>query len=320
MEAPCLIKPGTSCSFIIESSEKGMRLDAYLTEKFPGYSRSFFKRVIEEKLVTINKKPVDKAGTALRPGDSLLVTFPQKERDISSNAQKAINMGISIVHQEQDFLIIYKPAGIVAHAPSPKNTSPSLVDWLLTHFSYVADIGYADRPGIVHRLDKDTSGLMIVPLTSPAFATFSQLFKDRKIHKTYLAIVKGHPDKTGSITFSIGRHHTVRNRMAYQRTGRTALTDFTVVTYFEDTTLVEARPVTGRTHQIRVHFTTLGHPLLGDTLYGSASPFIKRQALHAAKIAFEYNGKPYEFSCPLPEDFQQALADLPTLPEDKNPR
>ncbi len=310
MDEKMHIKPGTSYTFTIEAAKKGMRLDLFLTEQFPGYSRSFFKQVIEDGLVTIHDKQVSKAGTLLKEHDVLTVTFPIIEKNVEKNAHSISHMGVTIVHQEPDFAIIYKPAGLTVHASSERSIVPTLVDWLVTTFSNLHEIGYKDRPGIVHRLDKDTSGLMIIPLTAPAFSTFSALFKDRHIKKTYLAIVKGHPEKDGTIDFPIARHHTVRNKMTHHTEGRASLTHFTTLQQFENASLVQARPVTGRTHQIRVHFTTLGHPLLGDAVYGSTSPLIKRHALHAHKLAFTYNGKEYAFEQALPDDMQELLLHL----------
>lgn len=307
MSTTHLIIPGSSYTFTVHSEKSGTRLDAFLVEQFPGYSRSFFTRVIEDKLVTVGTTIAQKAGLKIKAGDQIHVTFPLLEKNSSQNATTLQDSGLKVIYQEPDFAIIYKPAGITVHPASEKSTEPTLVDWLVHTFADVEKIGYKDRPGIVHRLDKDTSGLMIIPLTSPAFSTFSALFKDRHIHKIYLAVVKGHPEKEGVINYSIARHKTVRNKMSHHTEGRIACTHFTTLTHFTDCSLVEARPVTGRTHQIRVHFATLGHPLLGDRLYGSNSPLIARHALHASQLTFIYNGKSYAFEHPLPQDMEDLL-------------
>ena len=301
------ILPGSSHTFTVPIEKTGMRLDAFLVEQFPGYSRSFFTRVIEDKLVMVGTTVAQKAGVSLKAEDCVQVTFPHPEEKTSLNATALQNSGLKIIYQEADFAIIYKPAGITVHPASDKNTEPTLVDWLITTFPSVEAIGYKDRPGIVHRLDKNTSGLMVIPLTSPAFSTFSALFKDRHMHKTYLAVVKGHPEKEGVIDYALARHRTVRNKMAHHTEGRVAHTAFTTLSYFAESALVEARPTTGRTHQIRVHFANLGHPLLGDPLYGSNSPFIARHALHASKLSFTFDGKAYDFEHPLPKDMERLL-------------
>ncbi len=305
-----LIVPGTSQTFTVPPEKAGTRLDVFLIEQFPSYSRSFFSRVIDDKLVQINGSIAKKSGLTLKAGDLIHITFPLLEKDVPRNAAALENTGLAVIHQEPSFAIIYKPAGVTVHPVSEKSSEPTLVDWLLTTFSNLASIGYKDRPGIVHRLDKETSGLMIIPLTAPAFATFSALFKDRHIHKTYLAIVKGHPEKEGIITYPIARHQTVRNKMTHHTEGRTASTPFTTLSYLTDHALVEARPITGRTHQIRVHFATSGHPLVGDKLYGSTSALIGRHALHASALHFTFQGKEYHFSSPLPEDMESLLKQL----------
>lgn len=310
MNEQTLITPGTFRTFVIQPEKTGIRLDAFLTEQFPGYSRSFFSRVIDDRLVQINGTLAKKGGITLKAGDQLSITFPYTEKDVPRNAATLENSGLAVLHQEPSFAIIYKPAGITAHPVSEKSTEPTLVDWLLTTFPDLGQVGYKDRPGVVHRLDKETSGLMIIPLTSPAFATFSALFKDRHIHKTYLAIVNGHPEKEGVIDYPIARHRTVRNKMTHHTEGRTACTPFTVRSYFTDHALVEARPITGRTHQIRVHFSTLGHPLVGDKVYGSISPLIARHALHASDLHFTFNGKDYAFHAPLPKDMDELIKKL----------
>jgi 23S rRNA pseudouridine1911/1915/1917 synthase len=175
-------------------------------------------------------------------------------------------------------------------------------------------VGAQDRPGIIHRLDKDTSGLMIIPRTHHAYNTFGSLFRNRTIHKTYYALVQGHPPKEGFIDLSIGRHPHIRVKMAtfdkektahYIKKGyriRTAFTHYRVIKYFTDYALVEFKPTTGRTHQIRVHASAIGHPIIGDETYGSSSVLIQRQALHAAKLQFQFDNEQFSFSINLPDD------------------
>ena len=154
----------------------------------------------------------------------------------------------------------------------------------------------------MHRLDTDTSGILIVPRTNHSLAQFSTLFQEKAIKKTYYAFVKGHPDKSGIIEDPIGRDPIHRHKMTSRPDGKPSLTKYTVEEYYEDSALLKVHPVTGRTHQIRVHCTALGHPLLGDTTYGSAHPGIKRQALHAHQLSFTYKKRWYSFSYALPED------------------
>ncbi len=217
---------------------------------------------------------------------------------------------IRIVYQHTDFAIIHKPAGILVHIPTEKSTSFCLVDWLIHRFEHIKGVGPSDRPGIVHRLDRETSGLMVIALNNRAHQQLGKLFHDRKVEKTYSAIVAGHVPTSGSIAHSIKRHPTVDHRMICSPDGRPSLTHFEVVEYFDNATLVTVKPVTGRTHQIRVHFAQEGHPLLGDTLYGTKNTFIARHALNAKSVAFEYDGVRYFFQESAPEDFQNALRQL----------
>ncbi len=304
---------GSSHAFMVEPAQAGFRLDVFLTEQFAGYSRSFLKKVIEDGLVTVRDVPVKKPGAILKVGDQVVVTFPAEVKAVELSGATVAHLGVTVVHQEADFAIINKPAGLIVHAAHSKNTELTLVEWVKATFSSIKTVGYDDRPGIVHRLDKETSGLMVIPLTQPAFAAFSDFFKNRTIKKTYLAVVKGHPQKEGSMSHEISRHPTVRNKMTTQGAGRESHTDYTVLEYFEETALVEVRPQTGRTHQIRVHFNAIGHALIGDMVYGSRSFLIGRQALHAHKLNFTYQGRSYAFVQDAPDDFQALLEALPKM-------
>lgn len=314
MERTGLISPNSTFSFTIPEDAANKRLDHYIAQQFPLYSRSFFQRVIEDGLVSINGKQALRQGVSLRARDTVMVQFPP-ERRVNPQALSEKHRGIEIVAQDPHFLVLFKPAGLVVHSPAARSTVPTLVDWLLNNHAEVASVGAVDRPGIVHRLDKDTSGIMIVTRTNYAHMLFGQMFKDRAISKTYLAVVHGHPPKSGIMDLPIGRdprNPTKMTTFPYSAAGRsdairTACTNYTVLEYFENHSLVEARPVTGRTHQIRVHFAALGHPIVGDSTYGSTSQFIKRHALHAHKLAFTFEGTPHEFSNDAPADFKTLL-------------
>ena len=317
MEPTGLIPPNSTFSFTISQEEANKRLDHYIAKQFPLYSRSFFQRVIEDGLISINGKKVLKQGASLRAQDVVTVQFPP-ERRVDPLVLTEKHRGIEIVAQDPHFLILFKPAGLVVHSPDTRSTAPTLVDWIINNYAEVASVGAVDRPGIVHRLDKDTSGIMIVSRTNYAHAILGQMFKDRAISKTYLAIVQGHPPKTGIIDLPIGRdprNPTKMSTFPHSAAGRssairTACTNYTVIEYFQNHSLVEVKPITGRTHQIRVHFAAIGHPLVGDSVYGRSSHLIKRHALHAHKIAFIFDGASHEFSYEAPEDFKTLLHEL----------
>lgn len=317
MERTELISPNSTFSFTIPEEAANKRLDHYIAQQFPLYSRSFFQRVIDDGFVSINGKRTLKPGVSLRARDVITLQFPPA-RQVDPQALSEKHKGIEIVAQTDHFLVLFKPAGLVVHAPAARSTIPTLVDWLLNNYAEIASVGAVDRPGIVHRLDKDTSGIIIIPRTNYAHALFGSMFKDRAISKTYLAVVHGHPPKTGVIDLPIGRDPRNPTRMStfpHSAAGRsdairTACTNYTVLEYFKEHSLVEVRPVTGRTHQIRVHLGAIGYPLIGDPVYGRSSTLIKRHALHAHKLAFTFDGIPYEFCAPMPEDLQNLINSL----------
>lgn len=313
MEQITLIPPDSVHRFLVAAQDVNQRLDMYLKKLFPSYSRSFLQEIIEQEMVLINDKKGAKSSTITKLDDIIVVTFPPVP---VANQPREIPEGLNveIVLMDEHFMVVNKPANLSVHPPKLTSTEATLVDWLVRAFQEIKDVGYADRPGIVHRLDKDTSGIMLVARNNPAHAILCDMFKNRTIEKTYLALVTGRPDKEGVIDYAITRHPTKRNTMthvttSYQRgsTVRDSKTNYRVLEYFKDAALVEVKPLTGRTHQIRVHFAAIGHALIGDYVYGKKSKIILRQALHAYKLAFEFNGKLYEVEQNPPNDFQNLL-------------
>lgn len=317
MEHTDLISPNSTFSFTIPETAVNKRLDHYIAQQFPLYSRSFFQRVIDDGFVSVNGKPTSKSSTALRIQDVVTIQFPP-ERDPAPKALTEKHRGIEIITQQEHFLVIFKPAGLVVHSPNSHSTVPTLVDWLVANYADISSVGVIDRPGIVHRLDKDTSGVMIIPRTNHAHTIFGDMFRNRTIKKTYVALVHGHPQQMGVIDLPIGRDQRNPTRMAtfpHSALGRSdairaSCTNYRVLEYFDDHSLIEAQPVTGRTHQIRVHFASIGHAIVGDPVYGSTSQFIKRHALHAQKLAFDFEGTSHEYTHEVPTDLKNLITML----------
>lgn len=286
---------GTTHTITTDNAEP-QRLDLLLQE-ITGLSRSAVQKLIKEGHVGNVK-----SSTLVKPGTTLTIHFPIPE-PLTSTLATTQELPVKVIFEHESFLIIDKPAGLSSHRPHRNHTAVSLVDWLVTYFKEIKEVGSPDRPGIVHRLDKETSGLMIVARNAHAHEKLSALFKDRQIQKSYLALVEGHPPREGSVELNIIRHPTIRVKMTHHKSqGRTAITHYKVVEYYKHMALVELKPLTGRTHQIRVHMAAIGHPLVGDILYGKKSPLIGRQALHASELAFEFEGTAYQFTSPLPAD------------------
>ena len=283
------------------------RLDNVLFKRFPLYSRSYFQILVKNNLIKVNNKIVIKNSYKPTLDDVIEVSFPEEK----SFDLKPQNINLEIIDQQKDFIIINKPAGLMVH-PSPNNEDDkSVVAGLLYKFSELKDFHDRERPGIVHRLDQNTSGLLITVRNIPTQISFSKMFQNREINKTYLAVVKGHPNKGGKIDFDIGRHPKKRHMMSHLGISpKTAVTYYKVLVYYKDCSLVEVRIITGRTHQIRVHLAAIGHGVIGDPIYGYQSKQIKRQALHAWKLDFEYKNKKYSYVKPVPEDMVQLLKTL----------
>ncbi|MBI2352829.1 RluA family pseudouridine synthase [Candidatus Dependentiae bacterium] len=315
------IKQGSFFQLTVESEHNGLRIDKYLSLHFDHYSRSFLQKLFNQKQVTINKTKIAKPGNIVKTGDQISIQFPILDETKRTIKTIPHSIDIKIIAKEPDFFIIYKPSGLVVHPPNKNFQDIALTDWLVQSYNDIAHVGSIDRPGIVHRLDRETSGLMIIPRTNQAHAQLTEMFKQRKIHKTYLAIAMGHPPKEGTISLYVGRHPSIRHKMhafcelTKLKSSRQALTHYKVLNYYKNFSLVEIKPVTGRTHQIRVHFAAIGHPLLADQLYGSASKLLSRQALHASEIEFELNGKTYHYYSPLDNELQKMIENEPTINE-----
>jgi 23S rRNA pseudouridine1911/1915/1917 synthase len=221
-------------------------------------------------------------------------------------------MPLDIIYEDDDLLVVDKPAGLTVH-PAPGHPSHTLINAILSHFPHLADIGDSLRPGVVHRLDKDTSGVMLVAKNSVAQANLAEQFKTHTVAKAYLVLVKGHlTPENGIIEAAIGRDPRNRKRMAVVTRGREARTEYQVVKYIGNYTLLEVRPETGRTHQIRVHLSAIGYPVVADPVYGVKSAHLSRQFLHASRLGFKLpsSGEYVEFTSDLPPDLAQALKDI----------
>ncbi len=291
----------------LEVAQDSKRLDLYLACQGLGLSRARLQRLIREGWALVNGKPA-KAASGVKTGDRVAVTIPPpKPLDLVPQA-----IPLSVVYQDAELMVVDKPAGLTAH-PAPGHPSNTLVNAILAMGIDLPGIGGTRRPGIVHRLDKDTSGLMMVAKTDKAHGGLSRQIKERRIRKGYLALALGKltPDR-GVLDGPIGRDIRNRKRMAVATGGRDARTRYQVSRRFAGHTLAEVYPETGRTHQIRVHLATLGHPLMGDALYGGRSPLLDGQFLHAHLLGFRHpvTGEWMEFRSPLPERLADVLASL----------
>ena len=288
--------------FVVENS--GERLDVFLSERL-GFSRSHIKNLIEKNLVKIDDKAISKAGTTLKSGNviEVEVTPPQK---ISTEAE---DVDFEIVYQDDDLAVINKPQGLVVH-PCSSTKSGTLVNGLLMKIKDLSGINGELRPGIVHRLDKDTSGLLVIAKNDFAHVNLAEQIKNKTCHRNYLAVLDGNlPDESGRIETFIKRDPKDRMKMSVQSDGRRAITDYKVLKRFEKCCLVEFSLQTGRTHQIRVHCKYLNHPIVGDKLYGKEVKGLQGQLLHAYKLSFTHprTGKFMTFEADLPQYFTDFL-------------
>lgn len=292
-------------SLEVASADHGERIDRFVQARCPDLSRNRGAALIRDGCVTVNGASV-KPSSTVHTGDRVAVIVPLPV----STGLVAQDIPVDVVYQDEHMLVVDKPAGLTVH-PAPGHPDGTLVNALMAMISDLSGIGGELRPGIVHRLDKDTSGLMMIAKHDAAHRCLSKQLKDRRVNKTYLALVTGSIKMdSGIIDGPIGRHPRHRKRMAIVDGGRDALTEYQVVRRYNGFTLIEAHPVTGRTHQIRVHLASLAHPLVGDAVYGRASALVSRHFLHALRLGFYLPpiGREWcEVESSLPADLQAVL-------------
>jgi 23S rRNA pseudouridine1911/1915/1917 synthase len=295
--------------FIVTASDASMRLDRFLADSAPQFSRSRIQRFIRDGLIAVNGS-APRARDLVRPGDRIILVEP---------AVQAIDLlpeeiALSVLYEDADLIVLNKRAGISVHPGAGRNRG-TLVNALLAHCKNLSGIGGKERPGIVHRLDKETSGCVVVAKNDFAHLELSRQFAARTVDKIYLALVAGKlRNKSGTIVAAIARDRVHRKKMTIARSGgREAKTDFKAMRSGRDATLLECRLHSGRTHQIRVHLKHLGHPILGDCLYGGRhSGGFPRQMLHAWKLGFDHprTKTRVHFEAPVPQDFEKAMRDV----------
>lgn len=296
--------------FILDSEDEGKRLDVFLADNLEDYSRSYLQKLIKEKRALINQEP-GKNRTLLKEGDEVTIEIPEpKPLEI-----KAENIPIEIVYEDEALLVVNKPQGMVVH-PGAGNYEGTLVNALMHHCQgKLSSINGVIRPGIVHRIDKDTSGLLMVAKTDQAHRSLQNQLKDRTVSRRYLLLVHGvMEEEKAVIDAPIGRSPKNPLKMAVVDSGRFAKTHITVLERFEKYSLAEARLETGRTHQIRVHLQYIGHSLVGDPVYGpmKAHFSLKGQMLHAKTLGFMHpvTEEYMEFDSPVPDYFQEIISSL----------
>ncbi len=322
----------TPCEFVVKARMVGKRIDAYLASRFPDYSRSVVQKVIDVGAVLVNGQTV-KASYKVRLDDLIRVWLPE----LADDAPTPEDIPITVVYEDAALTVVNKPAGMVVH-PAKGHWSGTLVNALQFRYDTLSTAGGAERPGIVHRLDRDTTGLLLVAKSDLAHRQLAQQFEQRTIQKEYLALVAGVPERDSDyIERTIGFHPTNREKMAIRLPtdgGKAAVTFYEVIERFRGYAFVRCKPATGRTHQIRVHLAHIGHPIVADKAYSGRdrltlsdligagateadgeSILIDRQALHAFSLRLEHplTGQPLQLTAPLPEDMVRTLEALRRL-------
>lgn len=297
--------------FIVDDLSRD-RLDKFLVEKLPDYSRSRIQTFIREGKVLVNQKQITKGGVIVECGDIVQITIPP----IIESTLVPEEIKLDIIFENADLIVVNKPAGMVVH-PAAGHSSGTLVHAALHHAPHMEGIGGEIRPGVVHRLDKDTSGIILLAKNDKSHRFLQDQFRNRSVQKTYYALVDGHPPtNTGRIEAPIGRDPSHRKQMAIVpiSRGREAITEYKVIEKFENHCLISAHPLTGRTHQIRLHLGFIGCPIVGDKVYGyrKTSLEAKRQMLHAYRIEITLPGETSQrvFEAQLPVDMSLLIQHL----------
>ena len=307
-------KKKISINYTVLDSDEGMRVDQIVAKQFPEFSRAHIQKWIKEGVLLVNNKQV-KARQTLNPSDIIDVDFWEDAQLIDLPE----DIPLDIVFEDKDIIILNKPAGLVVH-PGSGNPNGTLVNALLNHDE---TLGFLPRAGIVHRLDKDTSGLMVVSKSESSYLHLVQQLKERSVKRTYLALVVGTPVASKTINEPISRHPKIRTKQAVSQNGKEAITSFNVQENYQGYSLLKVNLQTGRTHQIRVHLSYIGHPIVGDPLYGNRNKFasgtseelkkiissFKRQALHAQALELVHpsSGQLLSYSAEIPNDMETII-------------
>ena len=296
-----------SDALTFEADKSGERVDTFLARSCEDLSRSRLQGLITQGHVTVDGRPA-RPSTRLRQGQTVGLVMPEP----APSRLVPWSIPLDIVYEDGEMLVVDKPAGLTAH-PAPGHRDDTLANAVLAHCPDLEGIGGAMRPGIVHRLDRDTSGLVVVAKNERSHAALSAQFKERRVTKVYQALVHGALQPSEAVVEApIGRHPRDRKRMAVVASGRDARTEYRVVANFRGYTHAEVRPTTGRTHQVRVHMASIGHPLAGDATYGRPHPMLRRHFLHASMLGFEHpsSGEPIELKSELPPELRAFLESL----------
>jgi 23S rRNA pseudouridine1911/1915/1917 synthase len=314
-----LLAPENMEKIIVDQKNVGMRIDRFLAKEFFLYSRADIIKRIKKGEVLVNNKQIKPSYILDEDNAIMLENFSRDKQD--DRLIGNMNIPLDVLFENDDMVVINKQAGLQVH-PSFNEKKNTLVNALLSHYPEIINVhddgvDAEQRPGIVHRLDRDTSGLMVIARNREAFFALKESFKDRKIEKKYLAIANGTFDeKEGVIEKPIAKASSYKKQIIARHNTKTVIrlaeTHFKVLEEFENYSLVELTPKTGRTHQIRIHLASIGHPIVGDVVYGKIKEdkLTQRHLLHAEKLKFELFGEQYDFAAPIPEDFKLFLAKI----------